>query len=150
MPTIKTLTKSTLLASFIALAFCQAASAGIFVTIEGIEGDVTTPGFEGTFEATMFDLEDVTAGSDGKPLLSHISFSFVRSDRTLDLLRATLKGQQLASIVVELTETTIGGGEMTLIRYKLDRCFIKSWSTSGDADDGTTEEIAFYYTKIDF
>ncbi|GJL92243.1 hypothetical protein [Hyphococcus sp.] len=34
------------------------------------------------------------------------------------------------------------------VEYKLERCFIKSWSTSGDADDRPTEEIAFYYNKI--
>ena len=36
------------------------------------------------------------------------------------------------------------------LKYKLDRCFIKSWSTSGDADDRPTEEVAFYYNKIAF
>src|SRR5262245_53137278 len=30
------------------------------------------------------------------------------------------------------------------------RVFIKSWSTSGDADDRPTEEVAFYYNKIAF
>ena len=34
--------------------------------------------------------------------------------------------------------------------YKLDRAFIKSWSTPGDADDRPTEEVAFYYNKIAF
>jgi hypothetical protein len=28
--------------------------------------------------------------------------------------------------------------------------FVKSWSTSGDADDRPTEEVAFYYNKIAF
>jgi len=32
--------------------------------------------------------------------------------------------------------------------YKLERAFVKSWSTSGDADDRPTEEVAFYYNKI--
>jgi hypothetical protein len=30
------------------------------------------------------------------------------------------------------------------------RTFVKSWSTSGDADDRPTEEVAFYYNKIAF
>lgn len=29
------------------------------------------------------------------------------------------------------------------LQYNLDRAFIKSWSTSGDADDRPTEEVAF-------
>ena len=32
--------------------------------------------------------------------------------------------------------------------YKLQPVFVKSWSTSGDADDRPTEEVAFYYNKI--
>ena len=36
------------------------------------------------------------------------------------------------------------------LKYKLDRAFVKSWSTSGDADDRPTEEVAFYYNKISF
>ena len=36
------------------------------------------------------------------------------------------------------------------LKYKLDRCFVKSWSTSGDADDRPSEEVAFYYNKIAF
>ena len=36
---------------------------------------------------------------------------------------------------VELDD--VAGG----LKYKLDRAFIKSWSTSGDADDRPTEEV---------
>ena len=46
-----------------------------------------------------------------------------------------------------------GGGPgkaVAYLVYKLDRCFVKSWSTSGDADDRPTEEVAFYYNKIAF
>lgn len=45
---------------------------------------------------------------------------------------------------------TAGGKPICYLKYKLDRCFIKSWSTSGDADDRPTEEVAFYYNKIAF
>lgn len=34
--------------------------------------------------------------------------------------------------------------------YELQNVFVKSWSTSGDADDRPTEEVAFYYNKIAF
>lgn len=36
------------------------------------------------------------------------------------------------------------------LKYKLSKAFVKSWSTSGDADDRPTEEVAFYYNKISF
>lgn len=35
------------------------------------------------------------------------------------------------------------------LKYKLERCFVKSWSISGDADDRPTEDAA-YYNKIAF
>jgi type VI protein secretion system component Hcp len=36
------------------------------------------------------------------------------------------------------------------LKYVLARCFVKSWSTSGGADDRPTEEVVFYYNKIAF
>jgi RHS repeat-associated protein len=36
------------------------------------------------------------------------------------------------------------------LKYKLTRAFVKSWSTSGTADDRPTEEVAFYFNKIAF
>ena len=47
-----------------------------------------------------------------------------------------------------------GGGKegkpICYLKYLLERCFIKSWSISGDADDRPTEEVAFYYNQIAF
>lgn len=36
------------------------------------------------------------------------------------------------------------------LKYKLDRVFVKSWSTSGDADDRPTEEVALNYTEVEW
>ena len=52
--------------------------------------------------------------------------------------------EQAVEELDELSLENINGG------YKLDNVFIKSWSTSGDADDRPTEEVAFYYNKIAF
>lgn len=49
-----------------------------------------------------------------------------------------------ATAVGEMTGDTVEEA------YKLEPCFVKSWSTSGDADDRPTEEVAFYYNKIAF
>lgn len=43
-----------------------------------------------------------------------------------------------------------GGKPVCYLKYLLERCFIKSWQISGDADDRPTEEVAFYYNKIAF
>ena len=44
---------------------------------------------------------------------------------------------------------TLGEGR-SAVKYKLERVFVSSWSTSSDADDRPTEEVAFYYNKINF
>ena len=44
--------------------------------------------------------------------------------------------------------TLTSGSGRNAVAYELQRVFIKSWSTSGDADDRPTEEVAFYYNKI--
>ena len=57
----------------------------------------------------------------------------------------TTETQTTERTAAELTETEL---DQAVGGYKLDRCFVKSWSTSGDADDRPTEEVAFYYNRI--
>ena len=52
----------------------------------------------------------------------------------------------MPEILTDADLDTVTGG----LQYNLERTFIKSWSTSGDADDRPTEEVAFYYNKIAF
>ena len=52
--------------------------------------------------------------------------------------------------VAEVGTADAEGKPVCYLKYKLERAFIKSWSTSGDADDRPTEEVAFYYNKIAF
>ena len=55
-------------------------------------------------------------------------------------------GQSEGTAEIEFVEVA---GDDGSIEYKLDRAFIKSWSTSGDADDRPTEETedeVHYYT----
>ncbi|MCA9240999.1 MAG: type VI secretion system tube protein Hcp [Planctomycetales bacterium] len=62
-----------------------------------------------------------------------------------ELQECTLsKSMDLAATDQALAETE----PMCYLKYKLSRAFVKSWSTSGDADDRPTEEVAFYYNKI--
>lgn len=53
------------------------------------------------------------------------------------------------SMDLAATDEALADGEpICYLQYKLNRAFVKSWSTSGDADDRPTEEVAFYYNKI--
>ncbi len=66
------------------------------------------------------------------------------------VLQAFNTGEVIDSLTVEVPLADEQGKPVCYLRYKLDRCFVKSWSTSGDAGDRPTEEVAFYYNKIAF
>lgn len=68
---------------------------------------------------------------------------------TPKLAQYAINGLSLGDIEVCVTDNP-DAPTACYLRYKLERCFIKSWSTSGDADDRPTEEVAFYYNKIAF
>jgi len=65
------------------------------------------------------------------------------------LAKLALTGGNLGTVDVCVTDNPKEPTDCYL-EYKLQRVFIKSWSTSGDADDRPTEEVAFYYNKIAF
>ncbi len=58
-----------------------------------------------------------------------------------------MEGRRLMSATPTMLASASPPGDA---EYRMDRVFIKSWSTSGDADDRPTEEVAFYYNKIAF
>ncbi len=65
------------------------------------------------------------------------------------LAQYAINGNSAGSARIDFVH--VGEAEpVVYLRYQLDRCFVKSWSTSGDADDRPTEEVAFYYHKIAF
>jgi type VI secretion system secreted protein Hcp len=69
------------------------------------------------------------------------------------LAQYAINGNSPGQAEINFVEIAGGGASgdgkpVCFLKYKLDRCFIKSWSTSGDADDRPTEEVAFYYNKI--
>ena len=70
------------------------------------------------------------------------------------LAQSAINGNSLGPAQIHFVETAGGGGiegsPFCYLKYNLARVFVKSWSTSGDADDRPTEEIAFYYNKIAF
>jgi type VI protein secretion system component Hcp len=70
---------------------------------------------------------------------------------TTRLAQHAINGNSPGPAEIHFVEVAGGGQDgLCYLVYKLDRCFVKSWSTSGDADDRPTEEVAFYYNKIAF
>ena len=70
---------------------------------------------------------------------------------SMDLAQYSINGNSLGTAEIEFVEIGPGSGDgapVCYLKYKLYRCFVKSWSVSGDADDRPTEEVAFYFNKI--
>jgi type VI protein secretion system component Hcp len=148
----------------------------ILVHIDGVMGDCKIDGYEGDasgdrkktgwFVADSFTFgvqremkesgeksgtEDINIGV-GELQECNIGKSM---DQASPLLaQFAISGSALGTAYVDFVEiagaTKIEGKPFCYLRFKLDRCFVKSWTVNGDADDRPTEEVAFYYNKIAF
>ncbi|BCX46828.1 type VI secretion system effector protein [Haloferula helveola] len=162
--------KTLAIITSLALLLPTAASAMIFVKIPGMgDSSITTEGYnDGTwFVADSFSFgieremkesgekggtEDINIGVGE---LQECTISKSMDWASTQLAQFAINGNSPGTAEIHFVEVA-GGGDGTAdqpvcyLKYKLDRCFIKSWSTSGDADDRPTEEVAFYYNKIAF
>ena len=154
-----------LLTIFLAALFIPSvASAMILVRIPGVKGDANIPGYNdgNWFVADSFAFgverelresgekggtEDINIGL-GELQLCTISRGLDRASARL--MQLAINGNATATADIHFLQFSQGNPPVVYLAYKLDRCFIKSWSTSGDADDRPTEEVAFYYNKIAF
>jgi type VI protein secretion system component Hcp len=146
----------------------------ILVHIDGVNGDATISGYgkgeanhkeTGWFVADSFTFgveremkesgekggtEDLNIGI-GELQECAISKSMDRA--SAKLAQFAINGNSCGTAIIDFVEIA-GGGKtgkpFCYLRYLLERAFIKSWSTSGDADDRPTEEVAFYYNRIAF
>ena len=138
------------------------AFAAIYVKIPDIKGDVTTRGYEGWFTADSFSFgverEMKESGEKGGTADINIGVGELQEctiSKSMDMASTTLaqfaiNGNSPGTAEIHFVEVAGSGEPVAYLKYKLDRVFIKSWSTSGDADDRPTEEVAFYYNKIAF
>jgi type VI secretion system Hcp family effector len=138
------------------------AHAAIYVKIPGVNGDVTTRGYEGWFSADSFSFgverEMKESGEKGGTAdiniglgeLQEVTISKSMDSTSTVLAQYAINGNSAGTAEIDFVEVAGDGAAHTYLKYKLDRCFVKSWSTSGDADDRPTEEVAFYYNKIAF
>jgi type VI protein secretion system component Hcp len=135
----------------------------IFVHLEKVPGDVQVEGYEGCFIADSFSFgverEMKESGEKGGTEDINIGIGELQEcaiGKSMDITSSVLaqmaiNGNSLGTARIYFVET--GGSEgkgVCYLQYCLDRAFVKSWSTSGDADDRPTEEVAFYYNKIAF
>ena len=160
--TITLLAISTLSVVFTMLAASSYADAAIYIKIPDVPGEVTTQGYEGAIELNSFSFgvdreikkfgekggtEDINIGVGE---LQEVTITKILDSASAKLAQFAINGKSLGTAEIFFVEVGSEGPPRTYLQYKLDRVFVKSWSTSGDADDRPTEEVAFYYNKISF
>lgn len=140
------------------------AQADAFLRCDAIDGTLAGPdGARGWFVADSFSFgverelkknlakggtEDINIGVGE---LQECTISKSMDAATANLAQFAINGNSLGNCSVCLTNgLDRDGSPACYLHYKLARAFVKSWSTSGDADDRPTEEVAFYYNKIAF
>lgn len=141
----------------------------ILVRIDGIKGDCNINGFNDaanpyfTAESFSFGIERELADSGkggtadinlGIGELQECTISKSMDSASAYLARKAISGSSCKEADICFVEA-ITKDDNTLhnvcyLHYKLDNVFIKSWSTSGDADDRPTEDVALWYNKIAF
>ena len=135
----------------------------IYVKIPGVPGDVKADGYDTGewFIADSFSFgveremkesgekggtEDINIGVGE---LQECTISKSMDSASAKLCQLAINGNSAGTAEIEFVEVAGGDNKpVCYLKYKLDRAFIKSWSTSGDADDRPTEEVAFYYNKL--
>ncbi len=140
----------------------------IFVKIQGLEGrgDVLVRGYEdgNWFHADSFSLgierELKESGRKGGTEDINIGVGELQEctvSKSMDLASPLLaqfaiNGNSCGTAEIDFVEVGGGGDRapMVYLKYKLERCFIKSWSTSGDADDRPTNDVAIIFNRIAF
>lgn len=138
----------------------------ILVKIPRVTGDATIEGYnDGTwFVADSFSFgverELKESGEKGGTAdinigvgeLQECTISKSLNATSVALAQFATNGNSAGTVEIDFVAPSgsEGGKPLVYLKYKLDRCFVKSWSTSGDADDRPTEEVAFYYNKIAF
>jgi type VI secretion system secreted protein Hcp len=136
----------------------------ILVKIEGIKGDSKIPGFEGYFTAESFSFsverelaESSKAGTAdlniGVGECQECTISKSMDITSPYLAKKAISGSSCGTAEIKFVEAITrkdGQFNVVYLAYKLDNIFIKSWSTSGDADDRPTEDVAIWYNKIAF
>lgn len=154
---------STIVFALTALIITLPANAAIFVKIPGVPGDVQGPdngrdwfiadSFSFGVEREMKESGEKGGTTDiniGVGELQECTISKSMDSVSPMLAQAAVDGLTLGSCEVCFADPVTEAPPKCYLHYVMERCYVKSWSTSGNADDRPTEEVAFYYNKIAF
>jgi len=128
-------------------ALASTAQAAIYMEFEGIEGNVSNTAYDAgkwfVADSFSFGVEREMKES-GEKLVSLATIRMPLDANALALIDAAMAGESIGDVLVQVEALADGSGtRATYLKYELERCFVKSWSTSVDADGQPTEEVVF-------
>lgn len=146
------------------LCVATVASAAVFVKYQGVDGEAKGPdGLDDWFVADSFSFgverEMKESGEKGGTEDINIGIGELQEcsvQKSMDkssayLAQAAINGNTVGMCEFCLSNTLDPSGvPICHAHFVMERCYVQSWSISGDADDRPTEEVAFYYNKIAF
>jgi hypothetical protein len=140
-----------LIASVASLFFAFAANADTLKVVGAPGAPVAKKGSELQIISHSFTISG--SGTLGKPKTGPGAITIEIPRATGDYnasgavdARDFLAWRRDKALIPEMVLTTSENGKA--VQYKLSRCFVKSWSTSGDASRATTEKITISYESI--
>ena len=144
------------------------AAADYFLEIDGIKGESSDSRHPESVEVFSFSWgasnDAASGGGAGKVSFSDFSFTTKVSKASPKLMLACATGQHISHatlylrrdendpedyIIIEMSDILISSVQQRG-QTRDDLATSQSGTTSGDADDRPTEEVAFYYNRVAF
>ena len=130
----------------------------VYLELEGIEGNVTTQGYEKQIELDTFSwgvgrgismITGRTANREvSSPSISEVTVSKSMCKATPLLVQEAVIGTKGKKAIIHLVRT--GGDTLEeYMTYTLENCLISSYSVSGGSDGEAGETLAFSFTSIE-
>lgn len=127
----------------------------IYMNIEGIVGEVTAKGYEGSIELDSFSWGLNQAGTGavgggggaGKVSFQDLHFEASSSKASPQLAKSCATGQHLQKATLSAIKGERGGEYYTI---KMNDVLISSYQAAGAGDEGPEESVSLNFAKIEF
>ena len=157
---IRTFARTSIL-SAIALAGADAASADVFLKIEGTPGEATLRGFEGqisvggaSMNVSSFTMPDPEGLTDQirSTTVGPIYITKAPDRSSPKLMMAAVEGQPLGRIEITFTSPVRTGGQAVESRWVLEGAEVRSFTVGPDFNSGgaSAENIEITYSSMKY
>ncbi|HET6419767.1 MAG TPA: type VI secretion system tube protein Hcp [Geobacteraceae bacterium] len=137
----------------VTLLFSGPACASLFLKFDGIPGESTDPTHKDWINVSDAEwgvsvTQSVSGQSNGRPVLSDLSWDQVADKSITNLFSHITKGQHIKQAQVDFTFIDPNFGEETYFQMIFDNVLLTNLSLNGKADSRATVSGAFSYGQI--